>query len=517
MFLSSWLRPPTTKRAPKSRGPRRAAPVRFRPRLEALEDRWLPSQLGLTVTSLADSGPGTLRAAILTADAGKASNQYTISFAVNGTIDLQNPLPDLNNSIAVQGPGESNLTIEPGAGVSFASAIITVDAGQTASLSGLTIANGTAGGIFNEGTLTVANCAVVDNTILADVAPAFGSGGGIYSNGGTLTVSGCTISGNSATLHGGGIFTTAGTTTVSASTVSGNSAGDSGGGIESDQGTLTVSGSTTVSGNSAGFFGGGIFFGGTLTLSNSTLSGNSSGDWGGGIFAAGAATITDSTLSGNNSAPQGGGIFNDFGAMTVSGSTITGNSASFQGGGIWNGASLTLSGSNLTSNSAPYGGGVYNLVATLTVDNGSTINGNSATYGGGIFNEAFFQGTFFASSVTVRDSVLTGNTATDGAAIYNDASATLEVQKSTFSRNTASDSGGAIYNLGKATVQGSTLSSNTAGTVGGGIFNGASGTLAVKDSTVLNNTAPSGADIYNLGVLTLDEEAETAANRGSPT
>jgi hypothetical protein len=38
-----------------------------------------------------------------------------------------------------------------------------------------------------------------------------------------------------------------------------------------------------------------------------------------------------------------------------------------------------------------------------------------------------------------------------------------------------------------------------------GILNAASGTLAVKDSTVLNNIAPLGADIYNLGALTLDD------------
>jgi peptidoglycan hydrolase-like protein with peptidoglycan-binding domain len=62
----------------------------------------LPSQIGLTVTSLADSGPDTLRAAILTADAGSQKDQFTIGFAVKGTIDLQTPLPYLNNSIAIQ-------------------------------------------------------------------------------------------------------------------------------------------------------------------------------------------------------------------------------------------------------------------------------------------------------------------------------------------------------------------------------------------------------------------------------
>ena len=92
-----------------------------------------------------------------------------------------------------------------------------------------------------------------------------------------------------------------------------------------------------------------------------------------------------------------------------------------------------------------------------------------------------------------------------GGAIYSTAFAALNVRGSTFSGNTASDSGGGIYNLGTATIQECSLSKNTAGCKGGGIFNGSSGTLAVKDSTVLNNVAPSGADIYNLGALTLDD------------
>jgi predicted outer membrane repeat protein len=116
--------------------------------------------------------------------------------------------------------------------------------------------------------------------------------------------------------------------------------------------------------------------------------------------------------------------------------------------------------------------------------------------------------------VTVRDSVLSANSAVEGGGIYNFSgifdnnqlsNGTLEVQGSTFSGNTASDSGGAIYNLGTATIQQGTLSGNTAGSSGGGVFNAASGTLAVKDSTVLKNVAPLGADIYNLGSLTQDD------------
>ena len=85
------------------------------------------SQIGLTVNSLADSGTGSLRAAILTADAGRASDKFTIGFAVTGAIDLQSPLPDLNNTIAIQGPGAGSLTVQRDASDSFSSAIFTVD------------------------------------------------------------------------------------------------------------------------------------------------------------------------------------------------------------------------------------------------------------------------------------------------------------------------------------------------------------------------------------------------------
>src|SRR5262249_22554172 len=156
--------PSARRHAPPRKRPR------YRPRLEALEDRWLPSQVSLSVTSLADSGPGTLRAAILTADAGKLSDKFTINFAVTGTIALQSPLPDLSISFAIRGPGASSLTGEGAAGASFSSAIVAVDAGQTASLAGLTIANGNAGGIANNGTLTVSACTVSGNSV-----PLFGA------------------------------------------------------------------------------------------------------------------------------------------------------------------------------------------------------------------------------------------------------------------------------------------------------------------------------------------------------
>jgi hypothetical protein len=64
-------------------------------------------------------------------------------------------------------------------------------------------------------------------------------GGGIYSNGGTLTLTNSTVSRNTVYyLQGGGIYSNGGTLTLTNSTVSGN-VGTDGGGIFND-GTLTL-------------------------------------------------------------------------------------------------------------------------------------------------------------------------------------------------------------------------------------------------------------------------------------
>ena len=114
-----------------------------------------------------------------------------------------------------------------------------------------------------------------------------GAGGGIYNYSGTVTLTDSTLSGNvgeavGTGAGGGGIQNYSGTVSLVNSTVSDNSA-THGAGILSG-GTLNVTGST-LSGNIASKFnGGGIANGGTAYVSDSTLSGNSAGGDGGGIF-----------------------------------------------------------------------------------------------------------------------------------------------------------------------------------------------------------------------------------------
>jgi hypothetical protein len=60
MSFSSWLRNRTSAHALRGRAQGRAAAPRFRPHLEELEGRDVPSSL--TVTNNLDTGPGSLRA-----------------------------------------------------------------------------------------------------------------------------------------------------------------------------------------------------------------------------------------------------------------------------------------------------------------------------------------------------------------------------------------------------------------------------------------------------------------------
>jgi CSLREA domain-containing protein len=155
--------------------------------------------------------------------------------------------------------------------------------------------DGTGGssGIFY---LSSGSNAVALNQLIIRNGSNLSYGGGIVVNGGTLTLTGSTLSGNSARgpEGGGGIFVSGGTAVVMGSTLVGNSGAGSGGGISITGGTLTVSGST-LSGNSAVFGGGILVFSGTVTVTGSTLSGNA-GNAGGGIYVQGGTLTVSNTL-----------------------------------------------------------------------------------------------------------------------------------------------------------------------------------------------------------------------------
>lgn len=219
----------------------------------------------ITVSNTSDSGAGSLRDALTTANGDSGD---TIQITATGTITLQSALPAIEASMSIVGPGANNLTIS-GAN---AYTVLTIDTG-TVSISGVTISNGASScggggeygaGICSGGTVTVTNSVFSNNV-------ASGTGGGIFSEG-TLTVIGCTFSNNTATQNGGGISNN-GALTVINSTFEGNSA-EYGGGLSSNTGDSLTIEDSTISGNSATGNSGGILNEGSMTLANTIVAGN---------------------------------------------------------------------------------------------------------------------------------------------------------------------------------------------------------------------------------------------------
>jgi hypothetical protein len=190
----------------------------------------------VSVTSNADSGPNTLRAALASASSGD-----TIVFALpaGSTITLASTLT-VASSLAIDGAGSSGLTISGNNMVP----VLQINGTATATISNLTIAHG-ATGIINQGTLTVSKCTVVGNTNIG------------IANNGTLTVANSTFSGNAALTLGGGIKLTSGSATITNNTFVNNSA-QYGGGIESSSSSNSTVTNNLFLGNTASQFGGSI-------------------------------------------------------------------------------------------------------------------------------------------------------------------------------------------------------------------------------------------------------------------
>src|SRR6266704_2293041 len=113
-----------------------------------------------TVTSASDSGPGSLRQAIL--DANAATGDDIIEFGVSGIILLGSSLPSITGNTFISGPGTNLLAISGNDAVS----VLTVTAHTTNTVWGVSILHGRATGYANgaaitsEGKLTISNCAI---------------------------------------------------------------------------------------------------------------------------------------------------------------------------------------------------------------------------------------------------------------------------------------------------------------------------------------------------------------------
>jgi hypothetical protein len=445
--------------------------ARRRLTLEPLEERALLSTW--TVNSLGDTGTGSgssgdLRYCITQANQSTGDN--TINFSVAGTITLNSALPDLSNTTGlmdVEGPGAASLTVArngtPGTPLFR---VFTIDGGALVNLAGLTMTGGSTdrgGGISNSGTLSLSGCSVIGNT-------ASNSGGGV-ANSGVMNVTNATISNNGATSGG-----------AEATVI--------GGGIEND-GSMSVT-SSVLSGNIAygivfpspgpvpkAAEGGGIFNAGTMSLATSTVSNNS---------ASGYSGLSQLSAS-------GGGVENA-GTMTISGCSISGNAVAanepwsaddVSGGGIETSGTLQLSTSTIGGNAVT--GGVGQVEGTA-LPGGTALGGGICVVGG---------------SLVMTDDTVSNNSAKGGSVPLSSSGGIYDVPAA------GSALGGGVYIGGTATISRTTISGNSSrGGDGGGGWATTPSPPEYYDGGAAG--AADGAGLYLLGSSLVLENDTIVAN-----
>jgi len=279
----------------------------------------------------------------------------------------------------------------------------------------------TAAGIYTNAAVTISldHCIVKNNT---------GPGISVAKDGtATLNISNSVISGNTSSGYGGGIASNA-VTTITNTEFSGNTAARGGavslgGGTLAALSKLTMTG-CTVSGNTANAtFGGGVYIQGAATnitdnttITNCTFSGNTSTTTGGGLQIGGGAggswtniaTISNSTFTLNNSGGNvvgstGGGIERGTGFVILNYCIVAGNNSNSTaaakdiagaGANLGSTTGRNLYGSNstlafsYTGNTVttgnvplPYATNINTILNTSLADNGGTTLTGDGTYG----------------------------------------------------------------------------------------------------------------------------------------
>ncbi|GAB6395037.1 MAG: hypothetical protein MdMp024_1349 [Bacteroidales bacterium] len=243
-----------------------------------------------------------------------------------------------------------------------------------------------------------------------------GIGGGIYSSGGTITISGGTVvatslggPGDPAAIGGGG-YGKAGTinitggivyATVGSGTGIGGGAGATGGIINITGGMITATGGDFATGIGGGRDGAG----GNITITGGTITatGGSSGAGIGGGYGGdgGNITITGGTITaiaGQYAAGIGGGYGGDGGNISISNGIIvsvsvgsTGDPAGIGGGGKAGAGTINITGGTVYASGgtgAGIGGGANATGGVINITGGTVIADEIGVANMGLFNES---------------------------------------------------------------------------------------------------------------------------------
>lgn len=353
-----------------------------------------------SVTSTADTGPGSLRQAILDSNANSADDFILFSPNMNGrTITLTSELSisDTDGRTVIQGASldSSGNAVDLPTGITIdgdgATRLFSIEVGAEAEISNMTLQNGASsqgGAIRNSGTLNMTQVTVKESIATDGTDGASGGdgnhGGGVFNETtGILTMTLCSVTGNTAGNGGDG-------------SVGDGGLGGNGGGIYNRTGGVVDLIKTNVSDNFAGNGG------------DSVSSAGGVGGLGGGIFNESGAvfSVLASTISGNEAGSggspdgnggAGGGVYDDGGDLTVTNSTLAENRAGIgtdlngnggNGGAISSGGTALMINATVASNvtgqaasggTTGTGGGIEVRAGTLTIENSIVANNFDAT------------------------------------------------------------------------------------------------------------------------------------------
>ena len=345
-----------------------------------------------TVINTADSGPGSLRAAMNSVNSASSTlSPFVIDASgIKDTIKLLSTLPYLfqsNISVSITGPSTDTLVI-------FApSSAAILDLGNNTTISNITftgIAQYQTG--IEMGTNTVFNnCIFINNTnceALVSSSASFnncqilnnsssGSGNALIT---ASSITNCIIKNNTASVDNSG------TSIINAASISNSQVINNSAYYVIDGASITNS---IVKGNS----GYAIINGSGITISQSTIDSNSFNSATtttlAGVITLGInkASITQSTIS-RNTGMSAIAAFASTGTVSISNSTICLNSAPSGAAAIYYGGSDTLSVNNSTvayNTAAGNAAGIYMFRGGLQVSN-SIILGNSTATNGPFFS-----------------------------------------------------------------------------------------------------------------------------------
>ncbi|HZY44687.1 MAG TPA: choice-of-anchor Q domain-containing protein, partial [Anaerolineae bacterium] len=264
----------------------------------------------------------------------------------------------------------------------------------------------------------ILNTIISGNTANSACGLDCAGGGGVFNQGGYVSLSDMSVIGN-ASLGGignvgGGLFNlNGGVMEIKNVDLNRNTSNESGGGAFNGYGSYMEMSVDRVMTNTVAQYGGGVVNSGTLVIDNSIFAGNVvTADaifvGGGAIQNFGILTVTASTIA-SNTARLGGGIQNDAvavlalinssisynsatnyaglslsGQVSVLNSTIDHNTSLGNGAGINNRGNLALTNSTISSNRISFGGwgagldnqsGMAQLINVSVISNTSTIGG----------------------------------------------------------------------------------------------------------------------------------------------